>query len=141
MIKMVIYMPPPFPIATDSFLGRTDGKALVKLVPPSLLRAAREEKAQALAEKEKKKQAAAAAAEAKRIDRLEKGRTKPEDMFRSRTEEYGSFDSEGVPVTDAKGVEISKKGKKNLMQLRKKQGELHEEFLEWERTERGGNSF
>ncbi|GAA5982819.1 hypothetical protein JCM11641_004635 [Rhodosporidiobolus odoratus] len=104
-----------------------DGKAMVKLVPPSVLREARDAKAAAVAERAARKAATAAAAETKRLERLEKGRLAPQEMF--RTEEYSEWDADGVPVKDKEGVELPKSRGKKLKKEWDGQKKLHDEFL------------
>lgn len=92
--------------------SRTDGRAMVKLVPAAQLRAARDAKAALAAEKASRKAAAAAAAEQKRLERLEKGRVAPEDMF--RTDEFSEWDDAGLPTKDREGNEVNKSRSKKL---------------------------
>jgi cysteinyl-tRNA synthetase len=87
---------------------------MVKLVPTEQLRAARDAKAAAAQEKIARKAAAAAAAEAKRLERLEKGRVAPTEMFKSNTEEYSEWDEQGLPTKDKEGAELPKSRVKKL---------------------------
>ncbi|SOV09353.1 probable cysteinyl-tRNA synthetase [Ustilago sp. UG-2017a] len=105
-----------------------DGKALVKLVPAAQLQAAKREKEAAAAEKAARKAQAAEQARLKRLENLEKGRTAPEQMF--RTEEYTEWDERGLPTKDKEGAELPKKRRKNLEKDYEKQTKLHKEFLE-----------
>ncbi|BGP26154.1 cysteinyl-tRNA synthetase [Rhodotorula toruloides] len=106
-----------------------DGRAMVKLVPPELLREARDVKAAAQQEKAAKKAAAAAAVEAKRLERLEKGRMPPTEMFRSNTAEYTAWDEQGLPTKDKDGNELPKSRGKKLKKEWDMQKKLHDEFL------------
>ncbi|BGP18099.1 cysteinyl-tRNA synthetase [Rhodosporidiobolus nylandii] len=107
-----------------------DGRAMVKLVPPSQLRAARDAKAAAAAEKAARKAAAAAAAEAKRLERLEKGRTPPSEMFRGeKGAEFAEWDQDGVPTKGKDGEELPKSRVKKLRKEWEGQKKLHDEFL------------
>ena len=81
---------------------------------PETLRRARDDKIAAVEEKAARKAATAAAAEAKRLERLEKGRTPPTELFRSNTAEYSAWDEQGIPTLDKEGVEIPKSRKKKL---------------------------
>lgn len=90
----------------------SDGRALFKLVPADILREARDAKVRAGEEKAAKKAASAAAAEAKKRERLEKGRLAPVDMF--RTAEYSAWDEAGLPTLDKEGVELPKSRRKKL---------------------------
>ncbi|KAG8711525.1 hypothetical protein FRC09_020546 [Ceratobasidium sp. 395] len=121
----------PLGVALDD---QDDGKALVKLVSPDTLIKARDEKLAALAEKSAKKSAQADAAEAKRLAKLEKGKIPPSEMFRPPNVPegtYGSWDDKGMPVTDAKGEDITKSKTKNLLKDWKIQEKLHEEWKAW----------
>lgn len=99
-----------------------DGKALVKLVPTETLQAARAEKEQQAAEKLARKAESLAIAEAKRLEKLEKGRISPKEMFKSNSN-YSEFDENGFPGKelvlvegqDGSIVEIAKSKKKKLM--------------------------
>lgn len=91
-------------------------------MPTETLQAARAEKEQQAADKLARKAESLAAAEAKRLEKLEKGRISPKDMFRSNPT-YSEFDENGLPgkelvvVEGQKGsiVEIAKSKKKKLM--------------------------
>jgi cysteinyl-tRNA synthetase len=119
----------------SSFFFRrdSDGKALVKLVPPAELIKARDEKRAQQDAKAAKKAASIEEERRKRIAKLEKGRTPPQDMFRS-SPEYGSFDDAGIPLTDAKGNELSKNQAKKVQKLWQEQEKLHQAYLEWQKT-------
>lgn len=102
-------------------------RALVKLVDRLTLIEAREEKAQRESEKAREKAERAAALEAKRLDRLERGRTHPKDMF--KTLEFSAWDEEGLPTLDAAGQEVSKSRRKKAEKEAGAQAKLHAEFL------------
>lgn len=89
---------------------------MVKLVSPEQLRAARDSKLALAREKAERKAASAKLAEQKRLEKLEKGRTSPFDMFKVEPylQEFSEWDSEtGLPTKDKEGVEIAKsRGKK-----------------------------
>lgn len=109
------------------------GPALVKFVPPEELRAARVAREQAAAEKVARKRAAQEAARAKQLAIWEKGRMPPEAIFRSAAdaaEKYGSYDDQGIPVTDPKGEPLPKSRRKALDKEYKNQIRLHQAFLE-----------
>lgn len=75
----------------------------------------RDEKAAIAAEKLARKATAAAAAEAKRLEKLEKGRVSPKDMFRASAE-YGKWDDEtGLPTHDKEDVPVAKSKLKKLI--------------------------
>ncbi|KAL8287549.1 hypothetical protein RQP46_003407 [Phenoliferia psychrophenolica] len=106
-----------------------DGQARFKFVDPETLRKARDEKAAIAAEKLARKATAAAAAEAKRLEKLEKGRVAPQDMFRAPGGEYSQWDDAGLPTHDKEGVEVAKSKRKKLEKEQGVQKKLHEEFL------------
>jgi len=122
----------PLGVALDD---QEDGKALVKLVDPAQLLKAREEK-RAMAEVKAAKKAATVEAErVKRLQRLEKGRTPPSQMFRPpHGTEYGSWDDAGMPLTDGEGKPLSKNAVKKLQKEYAAQAKAHEEFLEWQKN-------
>lgn len=105
-----------------------DGSALVKLVPREELIEAREKKQALLAEKERKRQAAQAERERKRLEKLEKGRVSPMDLFKSRTDEFSKFDEQGLPTHTKDGEEVAKSRKKKLQKEWDTQKKLHDEF-------------
>lgn len=107
-----------------------DGQALVKLVAPQVLRKAREEKLALAAEKLARKADAKAAEEKKRLERLEKGRQAPSDMF--RTADYSAWDEAGIPTLDKEGVEVAKSKLKKLKKDYDLQSKLHTAFKEWQ---------
>ncbi|KAJ7162097.1 tRNA synthetases class I (C) catalytic domain-containing protein [Mycena filopes] len=122
----------PLGVALDD---QEDGKALVKLVPPAELLRAREEKRAQAAAKAAKSADAAAAVAAKRAAKLEKGRVPPQERFRPPNVAegtYGSWDAEGVPLTDGEGKELSKNAKKNVVKEWGAQKKLHEEWRAWQ---------
>ncbi|KAK8869958.1 cysteine-tRNA ligase [Kwoniella newhampshirensis] len=111
-----------------------DGGALYKLVDPSILIRAREEKAQAAADKAAKKAANAAATEAKRIANLEKGKASPGEMFRPPNVAegvYTAWDEQGLPTRDGEGKELSKGAQKKCAKEWKIQEKAHEAYLAW----------
>jgi cysteinyl-tRNA synthetase len=108
----------------------------VKLVPPSELIRAREEKRAQAEAKALKKTAAAEAERAKRAAKLEKGRVAPRDMFRPPhvpEGTYGSWNDDGVPLTDAEGKELSKNQGKKVAKDWAVQQKLHDEWLVWQK--------
>lgn len=116
-------------------LHLADGRALVKLVPPTELIKAREEKRAQAEAKAAKKTASAEKERQKRLERLEKGRVAPQDMFKPPNVPegtYGSWDENGLPLTDAEDKELSKNRSKNVQKEWTQQKKLHEEFLAWQ---------
>ncbi|KAF8326622.1 uncharacterized protein EI90DRAFT_3146492 [Cantharellus anzutake] len=125
----------PLGVALDD---QEDGRALVKLVDPVTLVRAREEKNAALAEKAAKKAAQAEADKAKKLAKLERGKLDPLDMFKPPHEPegtYGIWDENGLPLTDAQGVEIPKSRRKKLTKLWDEQKKLHADYLAWTKAQ------
>ncbi|TEB30384.1 hypothetical protein FA13DRAFT_1733695, partial [Coprinellus micaceus] len=62
--------------------------------------------------------------------RLERSKINPSDMFKPPhvTGQYGSWDEQGVPLTDADGMDLSKNRRKKLQKQWKFQQALHEQF-------------
>lgn len=115
-----------------------DGKALVKLVPPAELIKARDEKRAIQEAKAAKKAAHVEAERQKKVLKLEKGRLAAEEMFKPpHTAEgtYGTWDDQGIPLTDSEGKELSKNQGKKVRKLWEDQRKLHEEFLVWQKSE------
>ncbi|KAK0242105.1 tRNA synthetases class I (C) catalytic domain-containing protein [Armillaria nabsnona] len=123
----------PLGVALDD---QEDGKALVKLVPPADLIKARDEKRAAQEAKAAKKAEAVAAERQKRLQKLEKGRVAPDHMFippNVAEGAYGSWNDDGIPLTDGEGKELSKNQAKKLQKDWSAQKKLHEEFLAWQK--------
>ncbi|KAJ6629456.1 tRNA synthetases class I (C) catalytic domain-containing protein [Mycena sp. CBHHK59/15] len=123
----------PLGVALDD---QEDGKALVKLVSPAELIRARDEKRLQAEAKAMKKAAAVDAERAKRAAKLEKGRVAPEDMFKPPNipeGTYGSWNTDGVPLTDAEGKDLSKNQAKKVAKDWAVQKKLHDEFLAWKK--------
>ena len=103
-----------------------DGKALVKLVPAEQLRAGRDQNAAIAREKAERKASSQATAEAKRLEKLEKGRTPPQEMFKIG---YTKWDVDGVPTHDEAGEELSKNAVKKHRKAWEQQQKLHDAYL------------
>ena len=86
---------------------------------------------QAEALRVQKKEDEKAKQEAKRLAKLEKGRTAPADLFKTGeyAGKYSQYDAQGIPTHEADGAEVSKKGRKNLEAAYATQVQLHQEFL------------
>lgn len=99
------------------------------------LQKVRDEK-RALADVKAAKKAAAAEAELqKRLAKLEKGRTPPDQMFRPPNVSdglYGTYDDAGIPLTDSEGKPLSKNAIKKAQKEYTAQVKAHQEFLEWQ---------
>ena len=118
----------------------TDGKALVKLVPPAELIKARDEKRAQAEAKAARKAASVEAERQKRIAVLEKGRVPPQELFRPPNVPegtYGSWDDNGVPLTDGDGKELSKSAAKKVKKEWDLQEKRHRDFLEWQKEQQG----
>ncbi|KAG5459254.1 MAG: hypothetical protein BJ554DRAFT_362 [Olpidium bornovanus] len=109
------------------------GRALVKLVSREELLREREEKRRKEDERLAKKARAAAEAEAKRRERLERGRIVPGLFFREHADhagKYSRYDDQGLPTHDAAGEELPKARRKKLAKELDAQRKLHSEYLE-----------
>lgn len=89
---------------------------------------AREKKLAIQRERAAKKEAANAERERKRLEKLEKGRINPVDMFKGR-DEFSKFDDQGLPTHTKDGEEITKSRKKKLQKEWDTQKKLHDEYL------------
>lgn len=116
----------------------TDGKALVKLVPPSELIKVRDEKRAQAEAKAARKAAAVEAERQKRTAALEKGRVPPQEFFRPPNVPegmYRSWDNNGFPLTDGEGKELSKNAAKKVKKDWDSQEKRHRDFIEWQKQE------
>ncbi|KAF9793211.1 tRNA synthetases class I (C) catalytic domain-containing protein [Thelephora terrestris] len=122
----------PLGVALDD---QEDGKALVKIVDPAELMRAREEKrAQAVA-KAAKKAATIEAEKQKKLEKIMKGKLAPSEMFKPPNVPdgaYGSWNEDGLPLTDGEGKALSKNQVKKVAKEWASQKKSHEEYLEWE---------
>ncbi|CCL99049.1 uncharacterized protein FIBRA_01060 [Fibroporia radiculosa] len=124
----------PLGVALDD---QEDGKALVKFVPPAELIKARDEKRAQAEAKAAQKAAAVEAERQKRLKKLEKGSVAPQDMFKPPNVSegaYGSWDENGLPLTDGEGKELSKNQTKKVQKDWTAQKKLHEDFLAWQQA-------
>lgn len=107
----------------------------MKLVSPSELIKAREEKRALSEAKAAKKQAQIEAERQKRLQKVEKGRVPPSEMFKPPNVPqgtYGSWNEDGIPLTDGDGKELSKNQAKKVQKEYTNQGKLHKEYLDWQ---------
>ncbi|KDQ18769.1 hypothetical protein BOTBODRAFT_28275 [Botryobasidium botryosum FD-172 SS1] len=121
----------PLGVALDD---REDGQALVKLVNPEILLRNRDEKLAQAAEKAAKKAAQVEAERTKKLARLEKGKLSPQEMFKPPNVlegTFGSWDDNGLPLTDGEGKELSKSKVKKCAKEWDIQKKAHEEWQEW----------
>lgn len=108
----------------------------MKLVPPAELIKARDEKRAQIEAKAAKKAASVEAERQKRLQKLEKGRVAPQQMFKPPiTVEgiYGSWNDDGLPLTDSEGKELSKNQAKKVQKDWAAQKKLHDDFLAWQK--------
>jgi cysteinyl-tRNA synthetase len=65
---------------------------------------------------------------------MERGRVAPEQVFKPPNVPegvYGSWDDQGLPLTDGEGKELSKNQSKKAQKEWTTQKRLHEEYLAW----------
>ena len=117
---------PPLGVSLEDVEGGT-GSTMVKFVPVEILMKQKEEKERVAREKLAAKEKQKAAAQAKRMEKLNQGRVKPEEMFRNT--EWSKWDEKGVPTHDSKGEEVAKSRRKKLVKEYEAQMKLHAEFL------------
>lgn len=112
----------------------------MKLVSPADLIKAREEKRALLEAKAAKKAASVEAERQKRLQKIEKGRVSPKDMFKPPNVAegtYGSWNEDGIPLTDGEGKELTKNQTKKVQKDYTNQTKLHEEFLAYQKSNSG----
>ncbi|KAI9203862.1 tRNA synthetases class I (C) catalytic domain-containing protein [Polychytrium aggregatum] len=117
---------------------REDGKgALVKLVDKELLLKQRQEKLEREQQKQREKEARLQQAHAKKLEKLAKGQTPPEQMFKNEEglKLYSKWDEKGLPTHDIGGEEISKSKGKKLQKEYDAQVKLHEEYKAFKASE------
>lgn len=108
---------------------RPDGQpSLIKFIPAAELIAAREEKAAKDAEKAKAKEEARLAREKAEIEKWEKAKIAPLDMFKSDGR-YSEWDVEGLPTKLKDGSEVPKTQLKKLKKEWDRQKKVHGEYL------------
>jgi cysteinyl-tRNA synthetase len=118
----------PLGVALDD---QADGNALVKLVPPAdFIRAREEKRAQAEAKMRKNQQQQQQQRQhAQRAAKLAKARIAPQDMFKPPhvpEGTYGSWDENGVPLTDGEGRVLSKNQGKRVAKEWAEQKKAHD---------------
>ncbi|KAI9731998.1 MAG: hypothetical protein M1834_004449 [Cirrosporium novae-zelandiae] len=87
--------------------------------------AAREEKE----ERERKKAEQKAARMAEEKKKADLAKIPPEMMYKTMTEEYSEWDEKGIPTKDAKGEELPKNKRKNLVKNWERQKKAHDGYL------------
>lgn len=123
----------PLGVALDD---QEDGRALVKLVPAAVLMRIRDEKNAAVEAKAAKKAAALAAEREKKLAKIAKGKTAPQEMYKPphvAEGEYGGWDENGIPLTDGQGAELAKNKRKKLVKDWEAQQKLHAEWHAWQK--------
>ncbi|XP_062845827.1 cysteine--tRNA ligase, cytoplasmic isoform X2 [Trichomycterus rosablanca] len=105
-------------------------RTVVKLVDKETLLKEKEEKKKLEEEKKKKKEEAARKKQEQEMAKLAKMRIPPNEMFRSETDKYSSFDDTGFPTHDVEGKELSKGQAKKLRKLYEAQEKLYNEYLQ-----------
>lgn len=101
-------------------------------MPPSVLIKARDEKRALIAAKAAQKEALKAAAQQQQLAKLEKGKLKPDEMFKPPhvpEGTYGSWDDKGVPLTDREGQELAKGKSKKVTKEWEEQSRRHDAWL------------
>jgi cysteinyl-tRNA synthetase len=109
------------------------------LVDPAELIRAREDKRAQVDAKAAKKAAAQEVERQKKQQKLERGSVPPEQLFKPPNVPegvYGSWDDQGVPLTDGEGKELSKNQTKKVQKEWAAQRKLHEEYLAWKKESR-----
>ncbi|TID26160.1 hypothetical protein CANINC_002855 [Pichia inconspicua] len=110
---------------------RKDGSgALIKFLTAAEkreLEAQQQERARERANKAERAERARLAREREEAERRERARVPPEMLFQDKSL-YGSWDSDGLPLTDASGVELSKSSRKKLAKQLAAHKKLHEAF-------------
>lgn len=110
----------------------------MKLVAPAELMKARDEKRAQLEAKAAKKTAAVETERLKRQKKLENGRVSPEEMFKPphvKERTYGSWDDNGIPLTDGDGKELSKNQAKKVRSGWEDRKKLHQDYLVWKKDQ------
>ncbi|KAJ1564305.1 hypothetical protein HK096_008667 [Nowakowskiella sp. JEL0078] len=109
---------------------RDDGKALIKFIDPEILKRERDEKIEKELEKQREKEKRLHEHEQKRLEKLAKGKTPPNELFKD-TEglaQYSKFDDYGIPTNLIDGTEVTKNARKKLQKAYDAQIKLHEEY-------------
>jgi len=105
--------------------GENQG-ALIKFVPKAELLAQREEKAAKEREKVAQKEAARLAREKLELEKAEKAKVSPLDMFRD--ERFSAWDEDGLPTKTKDGEDVPKSALKKMKKDWERQKKAHEEW-------------
>ncbi|KAJ2485308.1 cysteinyl-tRNA synthetase [Coemansia sp. RSA 2050] len=108
-----------------------DGSALIKFGDPEKLRRERAARQAEEDARQAQKEAAARATEARRQERLARGKLSPMDMFRTAEMAvlYSAWDDNGLPTKDPMGEDLPKSKLKKLAKEQSAQAKLHDEYL------------
>ena len=74
----------------------------------------------------------------KQLQKLEKGKTPPSEMFKPPHVPEGTYrewDSQGIPLTDGEGNPLSKNAAKKAQTDFANQQKAHQEYLEWQKAQ------
>lgn len=110
----------------------------MKLVPPTELIKARDEKRALIEAKAAKKAVAVEAERLKRQRKLERGRVPATEMFKPPNLPegiYSTWDDRGLPLSDGEGKELSKNQAKKVQKEWTEQMRLHEDYLAWKKEQ------
>lgn len=105
-----------------------DRPSLIKFVPASKLKAARDEKEALRKEKEAQKEAARKAREKAEGEKWAKAKMPPQELFKGDPK-YQEWDADGLPIKLTDGTEVPKSQTKKLKKEWDKQKKLHDEYL------------
>lgn len=94
------------------------------------MRQARDEKERVAADKLARRAEAKAAEDNKRLEKLEKGKLSPLDMFKKNAE-YSAWDEQGLPTLDKEGAEVAKSKRKKLQKEWDGQKKLFDAYNEY----------
>lgn len=129
---------PPIGVSLED---KTNASSIIKLMPPELIMAEQRKRSEREEEKKKAKQERERLAFQKKLEKLEKGRIAPNEMFKLITNEmknlslegrhpyYSEWDEQGIPTKDASGEPLAKSRRKKLQKEFDMQKKLHQEFL------------
>ena len=99
---------------------------------------ARDEKRQKLEAQAARKAALAQAEQDRRLAKLEKGRTPPEELFKPPNVSEGTYsqwNEQGIPTADGEGAKLSKNQEKKVLKEWAEQKKRHDEFLAWQQQQ------
>lgn len=74
----------------------------------------------------------------KQLQKLEKGKTPPSELFKPPHVPEGTYrewDAQGIPLTDGEGNPLSKNAAKKVQKDYGNQQKAHQEYLEWQKLQ------